>query len=323
MRLTFNYGRQVVVLPLQPLLARAEQATKRDLKLLLILAADARVQEDYAAEADRIAAEAGVTRVQLDQALRFWQGAGVIDVAGEEEAEATPAAEEKVKAEAPQKPLARAEALPDYTSDQLSHLLETRTEARSLIDAAQQTCGRMFTTMEVSIVLGMLDALGLEEEYILTLLAWCNQHGKKSVRYAEKMALTLCDEEEIRDAEALNRYLREREAKEGTVSRLRTMFGADARSLTQKEKNAITRWLDSFGYSEEIIARAYEMTVNAIAKPSILYADSILTRWHSEGITTLEGIDADTKARSEAKGSTPSSFDTDEYFEDALKRSYS
>ena len=319
MKLIFNYGQQVVVLPLQPLLARAEQATKRDLKILLLLAADAGAREDYIAEADRIAAEAGVTRAQLDQALRFWQGAGVIDVAGEEEAEAAPA----VKAAPQKKHLARADALPEYTSDQLSHLLETRTEARSLIDAAQQTCGRMFTTMEVSIVLGMLDALGLEEEYILTLLAWCTQHGKKSVRYAEKMALSLCDEEEIRDAEALNRYLREREAKEGTVSRLRTMFGADSRSLTQKEKNAITRWLDSFGYSEEIIARAYEMTVNAIAKPSILYADSILTRWHSEGIATLEDIDADTKARSEAKGGTPSSFDTDEYFEDALKRSYS
>lgn len=321
MKLTFNYGQQVVVLPLQPLLARAEQATKRDLKLLLVLAADARVREDYDAEADRIAAEAGVTRSQLDQALRFWQGTGVIDVTGEEEIEAAPAAE--TKADAPKKPLARAEALPDYTSDQLSQLLETRTEARSLIDAAQQTCGRMFTTMEVSVVLGMLDALGLEEEYILTLLAWCTQHGKKSIRYAEKMALSLCDEEEIRDAEALNRYLREREAKEGAISRLRTMFGADARSLTQKEKNAITRWLDSFGYGEEIIARAYEMTVNAIAKPSIPYADSILTRWHSEGITTIEDIDADTRARSEAKGGTPSSFDTDEYFEDALKRSYS
>lgn len=319
MKLTFNYGRQVVVLPLQPLLARAEQATRRDLKLLLVLAADARVQEDYTAEADRIAAEAGVTRAQLDQALRFWQGAGVMDITGEEETDPTPAA----KTDPPKKPLARAESLPDYTSDQISHLMETRIEARSLIDAAQQTCGRMFTTMEVSIVLGMLDALGLEEEYILTLLAWCTQHGKKSIRYAEKMALSLCDEEEIRDAEALNRYLREREAKEGAISRLRTMFGADSRSLTQKEKNAITRWLDSFGYGEEIIARAYEMTVNAIAKPSILYADSILTRWHSEGITTIADIDADTKARSEAKGGTPSSFDTDEYFEDALKRSYS
>ena len=320
MKLTFNYGQQVVVLPLEPLLARAEQATKRDLKLLLVLAADARVREDYTAEADRIAAEAGVTRAQLDQALSFWQGAGVIDVErGEEEVDQVTTAEPKPTA----KTLERAHTLPDYTSEQLSHLLETRTEAKSLIDAAQQTCGRMFTTMEVSIVLGMLDALGLEEEYILTLLAWCTEHGKKSLRYAEKMAISLCDEEEIRDAEALNRYLREREAKGGVISRLRTMFGADARSLTQKEKNAITRWLDSFGYGEEIISRAYEMTVNAIAKPSILYADSILTRWHSEGLTTLDAIDADARARGEGTGGSTSSFDTDEYFEDALKRSYS
>ena len=322
MKLTFNYGQDVVVLPLRPLLDRAKKATKNDLCLLFVLAGDARLRDNYAAEADRAAAAAGVTRAELDRALSVWQGAGVIDVEGEEQAE--PAAQPAAHAPQPEKKLEHETALPHYTTEQLTTLLESRAEAKSLVDAAQQTFGKMFTTMEVNIVLGMMDYLSLEEEYILILLAWCAAKDKKSMRYAEKMAIGLCDEG-IRDAAALNGYLLRREETEALRGQLRKLFGAEGRTLTAKEKAAFTRWIDEYHYGVEIVTRAYEMTVDAIGKASVPYADSILTRWHSEGIDTLEKIDADSAARAKSKSEngTASSFDTDEFFEDALRRSYS
>lgn len=332
MKLSLNYGQDVVVLPLKPLMERVEKASKRDIRLLLVLASDARLREDYPGEADRAAAAAGVTRAELDRALSFWQGAGVIDAdAGESEpneAELVASAEEKAAAAEAEpvpaeKKLEREAELPHYTTEQLTALLESRAEAKSLVDAAQQTFGKMFTTMEVNIVLGMLDYLSLEAEYILILLAWCAGRGKKSLRYAEKMAISLWDEG-IRDADTLNKFLRRRDETEGLVAELRRLFGADGRSLTAKEKAALGRWIEEYHYGTEIVTRAYELTVNAIAKPSIPYADSILTRWHGEGLDTLEKIEADIAARSGAKGesSSASSFDTDAFFEDALRRSY-
>ena len=318
------------MLPLKPLMERVEKASRRDIRLLLVLASDVRLREDYAGEADRAAAEAGVTRVELDRALSFWQGAGIIDVDQGEAAasvrpEAIPAgkAEGEVAAAQAAKKLEHEAVLPHYTTEQLTELLETRAEAKSLVDAAQQTFGKLFTTMEVNIVLGMLDYLSLEAEYILILLAWCAGRGKKSLRYAEKMAITLWDEG-IRDADGLNEFLRRRDETENITAELRRLFGADGRSLTAKEKAAIGRWIEEYHDSVEIVTRAYELTVNAIAKPSIPYADSILSRWHSEGLDTLEKIDADIAARSGTKGETSSasSFDTDAFFEDALRRSY-
>lgn len=320
MKLTINYGQDVVVLPLRPLTERAKKATKNDLCLLFVLASDGRLRADYAAEADRAAAEAGVSRADLDRALSFWQGAGVIDV---EEADGEVQAAQPA-APAAEKKLERETALPHYTTEQLTTLLESRAEAKSLVDAAQQTFGKMFTTMEVNIVLGMLDYLSLEEEYILILLAWCAAKDKRSMRYAEKMAIGLWDEG-IRDAATLNGYLLHRDETEALRGQLRKLFGADGRTLTAKEKAAFTRWVDEFGYGIEIVTRAYEMTVDAIGKASVPYADSILTRWHSEGIDTLDKIDADSAARakSRAESGGASSFDTDEFFEDALRRSYS
>lgn len=323
MKLTFQYGSGVLVLPSEAVLARAGQATKQNLLLLLRLAASPAVCADYAAGADHLAAEAGVSRAELDRALSFWQGAGVIAVE-DGEPDAKPSASAEVPAEPP-KPLVRETELPHYSTEQMTALLEGRAEAKSLVDAAQQTFGKMFTTMETNIVLGMLDYLSLEEEYILILLAWCAGQGKKSMRYAEKVAIGLWDEG-IRDAEALNTYLRRREAHESLGGKIRAIFGAEGRTLTQKEKNAVRRWIEDYRYTAEIVSRAYELTVNAIAKPSIPYADSILTRWHAAGFETIEEIDADIAARvqdrQKGEGSPPSSFDTDEFFEDALRRSY-
>lgn len=327
MKLSINYGQDVVVLPLRPLTERAKKATKNDLCLLFVLASDARLRADYTAEADRAAAEAGVSRAELDRALSFWQGAGLIDVEQAEQAEAEAEAQPTVPAppaeSAPEKKQERENVLPHYTTEQLTTLLESRAEAKSLVDAAQQTFGKMFTTMEVNIVLGMMDYLALEEEYILILLAWCASKDKKSMRYAEKMALSLWDEG-IREAGNLHNYLRRRDETEALRGQLRKLFGAEGRTLTAKEKAAFGRWIDEFGFGIEMVTLAYEMTVDAIGKASVPYADSILSRWHSAGINTPEAAEADRTARAKARteGNTASSFDTDEFFEDALRRSY-
>ena len=68
------------------------------------------------------------------------------------------------------------------------------------------------------------------------------------------------------------------------------------------------------------------------------YTDGVLKRWQAEGLTTPEAVDAsDEKWRREHEGGTSSqggknaksgkqesqgSFDTDDFFEAALRRSY-
>ena len=326
MKYTLNYGQDVLVLPARPLLERAKKATKTDLYLLFVLASDHRLRAHYEAEADRAAAEVGVARSDLDRALSFWQGAGVIDVEEAEESAPQAPAKPPRKADPPatEHKLMREDVLPHYTTEQVTDLLNSRAEAKALNDAAQQTFGKMFTTMETTILLGMMDYLALENEYILTLLAWCAGKGKKSLRYVEKMAIGLYDAG-IRDTEALNHHLRHRDETDVLVAELRKLFGVGGRTLTTKEKAAFGRWIDEYHYGINIITSANEMTVDDITTPSIPYTDSILSRWHSEGLDTLEKIEADAAARSKGKNenSRASSFDADEFFEDALRRSYS
>ena len=57
------------------------------------------------------------------------------------------------------------------------------------------------------------------------------------------------------------------------------------------------------------------------------YANAVMENWYKSGLTTLEAVDESLDARKAEKKSADaknpvSSFDTDDFFEAALKRSY-
>ena len=91
----------------------------------------------------------------------------------------------------------------------------------------------------------------------------------------------------------------------------------------------IAAWA-SFGYGEEIIRRAYEITVDSIHEPSMSYTNAILERWHANGLNSPEEIEKALeaeRAEKEKAAGEPSkadfkTFDANDAFEAALRRSY-
>ena len=64
------------------------------------------------------------------------------------------------------------------------------------------------TTAEVNIIVGLHDELSLSGEYILMLVHHCYENDKRSMKYVEKMAFSLCDSG-ILSASDLEIYLEE------------------------------------------------------------------------------------------------------------------
>ena len=85
---------------------------------------------------------------------------------------------------------------------------------------------------------------------------------------------------------------------------------------------------DDWKFSEEIVNHAYEATVNGTQSPSVAYMGKILENWHNAGYTTLDEIKNAELEFSKSKNiptesdKPDDSFDTDDFFEAALKRSY-
>ncbi len=317
-----NFQQDALVLP-GSVLSCCSDADAAALRVLLWLASDLSLYD----KPKQLAKLADCDQKSLKAILQFWKMYGVLC----EEGESMPAMSAAVE-KAPEKSiksekkalLRRADELPNYTSTELAELLEKRAGVRALVDEAQQMIGKMFNPSEVNILVGMLDYLGMSEECILLLLAHCKKIGKVNLRAIEKYAYTLV-EKGITDSESMEEEILRAEAMHSFEGEIRALFGMSKRALTSRESKMLAAWL-SFGYAIDVVRVAYEMTIHAINEPSMAYANSILERWNSEGWHTLDeiesGIAAEKAKKAGNKTELGNSFDTDDFFEAALRRSF-
>ena len=212
-----------------------------------------------------------------------------------------------------------ADVLPNYTMEELSDLLEKRKHLSLFIDECQRAYGKMFNMREIAKVIAFLDYLSLDEEYVLMLFKYFGEKPeseRKSVHYVERMAFTLTDNG-ITQVAALQAHLDTLKKVQENESKIRSIFGIGERAFTAKERAAVMRWIGEFSCTMELIELAYERTVHATNKPSILYAAKILERWHGEGLKTPADVET-----AEAPRTGNGNFETNDFFEAALKNAY-
>ena len=356
-QLKIKYDTEVVALP-GKVTEVMDRVSFTELKVLLALCASKELCRAYGSEdwAQRVSETADCATDDVHAAIGFWRGVGIISV-GEGERKKSAKATQPVKNEiektdtpaASQKnPSADTDSgekaiklrpkaeLPHYTTDQLAALLEAHADTAHWLDECQRIFGKIFNTLEVNTILGFVDYLGLDWEYVMTLLSYYvsmqEQRGMpKSLRSVEKMAFDFYDRE-IRTTADLQSEIHRLRLFSETEGKLRTLFGMGERSLTPKEKKYFSAWLYEYGYGMDIIRLAYDVTVDATGKATINYMNSVLANWNKDGLRTPEAIKAADevhkagsmeKVKGKKKSETPQgSFDTDDFFAAAVRRSF-
>ena len=313
-----------VIVPAAPVMERLSDAGGTRLKVLLYILANTEFDAAEAAEA------LNITVKSFNHAIEYWVKAGAIACEGLEK-KAAPKKESVTKKEgeepaaAVKRPrvLQRAAQLPSYTSDEVARYVEEN-NISDLLGACQQYMGKMFNMSEVEIVVGLLDYLKLEPEYVMLLFAHCGKMNKKSLRYVEKLAVGLFDSD-ILGYEELDSHLRAIEAAAEMDKPLRKLFGIGKRALLEKEKTAFENWTGRWNMTMSLIEKAYEVTVENTGNASIPYCNAVLERWHAQGFTTVEEVEsamAEYRHDKEGQKDKKGSFGTDDFFEAALERSY-
>lgn len=334
MKITPVYGNQVFVVPQEKVTGRLATATREELAVLLSVLAD-----PVFTPSDRAAA-LNLTKKTFLDALAAWQRDGVLTIteAGEAEVSAQPAAQpaagnaEKAPAPAKKSVHTRRE-LPHYAAADAADYLERHDEIKSLVDCCQNISGDMFSTAETEILIGMHDYLALSPEYIMLLFAHAKKLGKKSVRYVETLAIRFFDEG-VTGYRELEERLQKIEKVDAEEQYIRKLFGIQNRTLIAKEKAMVEKWILTMKYDRSVIEKAYEITITNTQKPSMDYANKILENWYKAGLTTLEEVEAsiaeyqkgremlDSHGKPGETKPAGTSFDTDDFFAAALRRSY-
>ncbi len=259
--------------------------------------------------------------------VKYWRGAGVLSGSKQKGLENT---ESKIQP-AHKDGVITHSGVEKYTNDELAEVLSSRV-GTAFVDEAQKALGKMFNNGEVGKLVGLVDQLGFEEEAVLAILSYCVRLGKKSLSYAEKIAVSFHDED-ISTAAAVHAHIDELERRESAIGKVQSLFGFNGRALSATERKLFGTWTEDYGFGMEIIRRAYELTVDSIHEPAPKYTDKILCKWHAASLRTLAEVEAfieadrkkptavissvDSKGKSKAKNQ-----EIDEWFEQRLQKSF-
>lgn len=305
MKYEVKYGNGVIVLPKASVLEKLGDVGAAELKVLIRLLSDETLLGDIDQAAVTLAAELGLSDAEAESCLSYWRGAGVI----------CQGKEKKRKAQ-------RHTELPSYTGEELSSIIDEQ-GLRDVIDECQSIVGKIFNITEYNRIAALNSYLGLDAEFILLLFSYCAQIGKKSLKYIEKTAYELYDNG-IDSTDKLEKFIINEESRHTLENQLRKLFGIGDRSFTPSEKKHFCCWHDEYGYGLDVISEAYNITVEKTGKLSLPYLSKILENWNSKSLRSIEDIRSalsEYEKKKEATTQSQSSYDVDEFFEAALKRS--
>ncbi|MBR6917246.1 MAG: DnaD domain protein [Clostridia bacterium] len=328
MKIDPKYKDGIIALPSSQVLDNLKSASGNDLKVLVYSIS----KRD--ATAEEIADAAGITKDEVKDSLAFWKSVGAVSVTGLKGARASlPAKEDDAEKDKKEKKELTVSlisyGIPVYTEAEIAKKLRSNKKLKTLVDECCSILGKILNTHEVGVIVVLSDYLMLGDEYIMLLCSHCAAAGKTSLQYVKRVAENLVNEG-ITEYSELERYYENIEGAKSTEGYVRRLFGTGSRALTPNEKKCIALW-NEWNVSQELIKAAYDISVDNTGDAKMNYMHKVISNWYENGITTPEGAaEASRKykdgAASRGKGKKAKdagSFDTDDFFEAAIKRSYS
>lgn len=287
------------------------KASQTDLRVLMALGSGRFADENA------LASHIGEDVSAVCGSLEFWRGTGVLEYSATERVQA-----QKKPSKAPEV------TRDDYTSDEINKKCDENPTLRETIDMCQSILGKTFTKTEISCIVYLSDHLRFDDEYIMMLCQHCKSKDKASLRYVEKLGVELYGKG-ITSVKELDIYIKNETKKQDTEYKIRKLFGIGERALAPKEREFLTRWLEEWKFSYEIIEKAYNIMVVTIERPTFAYENGILDKWREAGCKNIEDVEgliasqqkkAPQKPSKKAAEARETSFDLDEFFDLAVQR---
>lgn len=208
---------------------------------------------------------------------------------------------------------------PTYTGRQILDYVEKNKDFRALCNECQNVLGKSFTAQDYNNVMQLKSYFKFSDEYVLLLLAHCVESEKANWAYIRKIATNLYDEG-ISSYSKLEAHFSARRNKRSLEYKIRKLLGIGEREFTKSEKSYIEKWI-GLKLSIELLTKAYEITIEKTGKISYSYMAKILDNWQIAGIKTVEDVEKSQESYKSKQKMSMSTFETDDFFEAALKRS--
>ena len=288
----------------------ASEASEIQLRVLLTLAGSPSYLNDIEPYFTTLCQRFDLTVKELTDIFAYWAQNDILRVEGlEVSAQRIVESDDKLQ-----------NREPSYTGKQILSYVDNNKDFRDLCNECQSILGKSFTAQDYNNVMQLKNYFKFSDEYILLLLSHCVEIEKSNWAYIRKTASNLYDEG-IFSYSKLEEHFSARRNKRSLEYKIRKLLGIGDREFIKTEKGYIEKWI-SLKTPIDLLSKAYEITIDKCqGKFSYPYMAKILDNWHTNGIKTIEDVEKSLEEYQSKQKLSTSTFETDEFFEAALKRS--
>ena len=164
--------------------------------------------------------------------------------------------------------------------------LSNEPKVKELLFIAAQYLGKTLSQTDMEVLLHIHVDLGFSCELTEYLIESCVEKNHKSLWYIEEVANQWFKNKITTVAQAKATA----QACDRNCLSVMHALGISGRVLAQTEMSFVNKWLDSYGFSMDLIIEACNRTIQATSRPSFHYADTILNNWHQAKVQTKEDV---------------------------------
>lgn len=203
---------------------------------------------------------------------------------------------------------------------QLAVRMEESEGLRFLVQQAEAILGKTLSPAMSTLLLTITDDYGLPPEVTVMLLNYAQEVGKTGTAYIDSVARDWA-ESGVFSLEAAEAKLQDLSLRRLAWGKVASAAGLPKRSPSRKEEEAALRWVQEWGFTQEMLSAAYDRCADNTGKFSAAYMDRVLESWHAAGVRNPEELAAyEEKKKAEGTGKAAPRAGEKSYDIDELER---
>ncbi len=159
-------------------------------------------------------------------------------------------------------------------------------DVKELLFIAEKYLGRTLNQTDLGILFFWYDELRFPTDLIEYLIETNVSCGHTSLHYMQRIA----EDYAARDIRTVEEARLLAVQSSDVYRAVMKAFGIRGRNLAPAETKYLNDWTGKFGFGTDLISEACARTIGAIHEPNFGYANSILEKWHQQGIRTMAEV---------------------------------
>ena len=176
-----------------------------------------------------------------------------------------------------------------YPAEELAQARQGDPVFSGLCDYFEAKKGAFLNRRELETLLNVYQALGLPPEVLTLLISDCANRGRMTAREVEKQAYRWYDLG-LDNYDAACAFLERQRQRETRSAKVLALLGIRDRTPVESEQKYIDQWCE-MGLSDELLAKAHDVTVLGAGRMSWPYMHKVLLNWKQAGYRTAADVE--------------------------------